>query len=101
MNLLKFRVRDFRAVVDTGWIDCQRITAFAGSNEAGKTTLFMALMKLMDPNREFKVSAHTFKSNIGRLSKINIDSDIPIDRKNDILPRYKETVFIEAVLTVD
>ena len=101
MKLLRYRIKNFRAVLDTGWIECQPVTAFVGSNESGKTTILMALMKLMDPNRKFKVSAHTFKSNIGNLAKINLDADIPIDRRNEIKPRYKETVFIEAVLAAD
>ena len=101
MKLLRYRIKNFRAVLDTGWIECQPITAFVGSNESGKTTILMALMKLMDPNRKFKVSEHTFKSNIGNLAKINLDADIPIDRRNEIKPVYRETVFIEAVLAAD
>ncbi|MCL2821574.1 MAG: bacteriohemerythrin [Firmicutes bacterium] len=97
MLLLRYRIKNFRAVVDTGWIDCPRVTAFVGSNESGKTTLLMALMKLMDPRREFKTTDLTIKSNIGNLAKINPDEDIPIDRAELIRPVFRETVFVEAV----
>ena len=100
MNLLKFRVKDFRAVIDTDWIDCQQITAFVGSNESGKTTLLMALMKLMDPHREFQTGT-TLKSNIGKLARIVLKDDVPIDREAELLPDINDRVFIEAIFTVD
>ncbi len=39
MELKKFRVTDFRSVVDSGWIDASDVTALIGENEAGKTNL--------------------------------------------------------------
>jgi len=100
MNLLKFRVKDFRAVIDTDWIDCQQITEFVGSNESGKTTLLMALMKLMDPHREFQTGS-TLKSNVGKMARIVLKDDVPIDREAELMPDINERVFIEALFSVD
>lgn len=46
MQLKKFRVTDFRSVVDSGWIDASDVTALIGENEAGKTNLLLPLWKL-------------------------------------------------------
>lgn len=100
MNLLKFRVKDFRSIIDTDWIDCQQITSFVGTNGSGKTSLFMALMKIMNPNHEFR-SGTTLKSNIGALARIVLKFDLPIDRVDELLPVVNETVFVETVFGAD
>ena len=46
MELKKFRVTNFRSVVDSGWIDASDVTALIGENEAGKTNLLLPLWKL-------------------------------------------------------
>lgn len=46
MELKRFRVTDFRSVVDSGWIDASDVTALIGENEAGKTNLLLPLWKL-------------------------------------------------------
>jgi len=99
MKLLKFKVTDFRAVIDTGWIDCQDVTAFVGENESGKTTLFMALLKLMPKIRE-PGAATSLRSNLGSLSAITKD-DIPIDRFEELIATIDSRVFIQAVFDVD
>lgn len=43
MRFEGFRVTNFRNVLDSGWIPANRITAFVGQNEAGKSNLFEAL----------------------------------------------------------
>lgn len=43
MRLEKFRVQNYRNVVDSDWIDVAAVTAFVGQNEAGKSNLFEAL----------------------------------------------------------
>ena len=45
MQLKKFRVTNFRSVVDSGWIDVSDVTALIGENEAGKTNLLLPLWK--------------------------------------------------------
>src|SRR4051794_7201631 len=46
MDLLKFRVTNFRSVEDSGWIHVGEIGAFIGVNESGKTNLLTPLWKL-------------------------------------------------------
>lgn len=46
MNLLQFRVQNFRSVDDSGWIGCDDVTTLVGVNEAGKSNLLLALWRL-------------------------------------------------------
>jgi energy-coupling factor transporter ATP-binding protein EcfA2 len=46
MKLKKFRVKKFRSVQDSGWIDADDVTALIGTNESGKTNLLVPLWKL-------------------------------------------------------
>lgn len=47
MNLTatQFQVLNYRNIDDSGWIPLERVTAFVGRNEAGKTALLKALHK--------------------------------------------------------
>ena len=47
MKLLKFRVTEFRSVLDSGWIEVENITALIGTNESGKTNILLPLWKLI------------------------------------------------------
>ena len=56
----QFRVYNFRNIDDSGWIPVERVTAFVGRNESGKTALLKALHKFnpgtaepYNPQREF------------------------------------------------
>ena len=46
MTLKRFRVTNFRSVMDSGWIDCDDITTLVGINEAGKSNVILALWTL-------------------------------------------------------
>jgi len=46
MELLRFRVTDFRSVADSGWIDIGKVTALIGENESDKTNVLLPLWKL-------------------------------------------------------
>jgi recombinational DNA repair ATPase RecF len=35
----EFRIRNFRNIDDSGWIELDRVTALVGRNESGKTAL--------------------------------------------------------------
>ena len=46
MQLVEFRVRNFRSINDSGPIDVRRRTALVGRNESGKSNLLLALRSL-------------------------------------------------------
>ncbi|HMQ31818.1 MAG TPA: AAA family ATPase [Chloroflexaceae bacterium] len=54
MELKRFHVTNFRSVLDSGWIEVDRVTAFIGVNESGKTNLLLPLWKL-NPAREGEI----------------------------------------------
>lgn len=54
MRLQKFKVENFRSVVDSGWIEAENVTALIGVNESGKTNLLLPLWKL-NPAREGEI----------------------------------------------
>lgn len=51
-KLKKFRVKKFRSVTDSNWIDVDNTTCLVGTNESGKTNLLLALWKLNPANDE-------------------------------------------------
>jgi hypothetical protein len=55
MKLLRYRVTNFRSVVDSDWIELDRVTALIGVNESGKTNLLLPLWKL-NPASEGEIS---------------------------------------------
>ena len=46
MKLSRFKVTNYRNIIDSNWIDVASVTAFVGQNEAGKSNLFDALHRL-------------------------------------------------------
>lgn len=72
LKAIRYRVQNFRNVDDSGWIHLERITAFVGRNESGKTTLIKALHKFnpatpepYNPQREFPRDRYTREYNYG------------------------------------
>jgi hypothetical protein len=51
MRVAAFRIRNFRSIVDTGWVNLSRdgITALVGQNEAGKTSVLEAIFAFENP----------------------------------------------------
>lgn len=80
MKLLGFRVKQFRSVEDSGWIDTSNVAAFIGTNESGKTNLLVPLWKL----------------NPATDGEINPLQDYPRDRYHIIREMKYKPVFIEA-----
>lgn len=54
MKLRRFRVTNFRSIIDSGWIDCDNVTSLVGINESGKSNVILALWKL-NPVRDGKI----------------------------------------------
>jgi energy-coupling factor transporter ATP-binding protein EcfA2 len=66
LKATRYRVQNFRNIDDSGWIPLERVTAFVGRNESGKTTLLKALHKFnpatpepYNPQREFPRDRYT------------------------------------------
>ncbi|MBY5439083.1 AAA family ATPase [Rhizobium leguminosarum] len=51
LQITRMKVMNFRSVADSGWIDIDRVTAFIGVNESGKTNLLLPLWKF-NPARD-------------------------------------------------
>ncbi len=45
MLLRRFRVTNYKSIIDSGWVVVDRVTALVGKNESGKTTILEALRK--------------------------------------------------------
>lgn len=65
MEFLGFQVTNYRNIVDSGRIEANRITAFVGQNEAGKSNLFDALYRVNPFDQQ---------------AAYNLDEDWPVDR---------------------
>lgn len=86
MQLTRYRVTNFRSIVDSGWIDVDNVTTLVGENETGKTNLLLALWKL---------------NPAGGDGEIEVFADIPRRRYSELRRRLSEVTFIEAEFTVD
>ena len=52
LTATRFQVLNYRNIHDSGWIPLERVTAFVGRNEAGKTALLKALHKFNPATEE-------------------------------------------------
>lgn len=80
MQLLRYRVTDFRSVKDSAWIEVDQVTALIGVNESGKTNLLLPLWKFR-PARE---------------GTIEPTADYPKKLFGDIRKAPEDYTFIEA-----
>lgn len=85
MRLNKFRVKNFRSVKDSGWIECDDVTTLVGINEAGKSNLLLGLWKL----------------NPARGGSINALEDMPASKYAEWRDRPNDFAFIEAEFALD
>lgn len=65
MKLDRFKVTNYRNIVDSGWVRVSDVTAIVGPNESGKSNLFDALYRLRPLKGE---------------DTYNINEDWPVDR---------------------
>jgi len=80
MTLLRFRVKNFRSVEDSGWIEVSSIASLIGTNESGKTNLLLPLWKL-NPAQDGEIQPLV---------------DFPRKRYIDFRSMDQKPVFIEA-----
>ena len=77
MEFIAFQVTNYRNVLDSGRMEVNRITAFVGQNEAGKSNLFDALYRVNPFDQQ---------------AAYNLDEDWPVDRWGDKDPGAHITV---------
>lgn len=87
MRLTRYRVTNFRSIVDSGWIDLDDVTTLVGENETGKTNLLLPLWKLNPAG--------------GGGGEIEVLADIPRRRYSELRRRLGEVTFVEAEFTLD
>ena len=85
MKLKRFRVTQFRSVIDSGWIEADDVTALIGTNESGKTNILLPLWKL-NPAKE---------------GAIVPTADFPRKEYNTLRGESKKPTFIRAVFELD
>ena len=81
MKLKKFKVTNFRSVIDSGWINCDDVTTLVGINESGKSNLLLALWKL----------------NPASGGEIEYLHDMPVNKLTEIRNQKDKIAFIEAI----
>lgn len=85
MQIKKFRVTNFRSVIDSGWINCCEVTTLVGINESGKSNILLALWKL----------------NPASGGAIDLLHDLPVTKLSALREKNNETYFVEAVFRLD
>jgi ABC-type multidrug transport system ATPase subunit len=70
VRLIKFKVKDFRSVRDSGWVEAERVTSLIGVNESGKTNLLLPLWKLNPAHEgEIRPTSDYPKSNFAAIKE--------------------------------
>lgn len=85
MILKRYKVENFRSVLDSGWVDCDNVTTLVGINEAGKSNLLLALWKL-NPARE---------------GNIDVLHDMPVSKLSTYRKTPEHIKFITAEFELD
>jgi len=88
LKLKKFKVTNFRSVMDSGWIDCDDVTTLIGINEAGKSNIILALWKLKPARNEGE-------------AVIELQHDMPISKYSEWRNMPKLRYFINAHFEMD
>ena len=81
MKLTRFRVKNFRSIGDSTWVDVNDITNIIGVNESGKSNILLALWKLNPATDD---------------GKINLLADLPRERYAELKDSCQRLYFIET-----
>ena len=73
MDLIAFRVRMYKGILDSDWVDVNDLTVFVGKNESGKTSLLKALHKLNPYDSEpYKIKKEWPRAHRGERSEEHV-----------------------------
>lgn len=86
MQLLKFKVTNFKTIEESDWITTNDITCFVGENESGKTNILTALLKLNPADED---------------TNIDLLSDYPRQKYTEERNEARNKKFIEAIFKFD
>lgn len=86
MQLIKFKVSNFKTIEESEWITTNEITCLVGENESGKTNILTALLKLNPADND---------------TKIDLLSDYPRQKYTEEREQASTKKFIEAVFKFD
>ncbi len=86
MQLLKFKVTNFKTIEESEWITTNDITCFVGENESGKTNILTALLKLNPADED---------------TNIDLLSDYPRQKYTEERNEASSKKFIEAIFKFD
>ena len=81
MKLTRFRIKNFRSIEDSTWVDVNNITNIIGVNESGKSNILLALWKLNPVTDD---------------GKINLLADLPRERYAELKDSCQKLSFIET-----
>ena len=81
MKLTRFRIKNFRSIEDSTWVDVNDITNIIGVNESGKSNILLALWKLNPVTDD---------------GKINLLADLPRERYAELKDSCQDLSFIET-----
>lgn len=100
MKLKKFRIKNFKSIVDSG--DCyltDRITILAGKNESGKTSILEALEDF-DTDKNIRESAKPIKLPDAK-PEISITFEVDENTVKDILEEMKSPTKVSADMELE
>ena len=92
MKLSRFRVKNYKSIIDSGWVRVGDITCLVGKNESGKTSLLRALNALnplRDLDANFSVTDDYPRSRVGDYQRESEAED------------HRPDVAIEAIFTLE
>lgn len=112
MKALRFRVRNFRNINDSGWVPLDTVTAFVGRNESGKTALLKALHKFNSGSSEHYDDQDDFprdrysrdfspdSEDTNGLPVCSVEFEITESLKRDIVARLQDDTTTLKTVTV-
>lgn len=84
-SLQRYRVKNFKSIRDSGWVNCSDVTTLIGVNEAGKSNLLLALWKL----------------NPAKGGDIVLSDDMPISEFSNMRQKPEDFIFIIAEFSIN